>query len=137
MLLTAQNFGTYGRLLRLLIYSGQRLSQIQTLTAAHVDRGARTFTWNAEEVKGDEPHIIWYSDLTAALLEELPTEGWLLPAENPTKPFDILPTRTRHCSKRLAWRTSPVMIAEGILYLPRIPARPTYPAPRRRTHPRA
>jgi integrase len=72
---------TYTQLLRLLIYSGQRLAQIHTLTSAHIDRAARTFSWSAFEMKGDEPHLIPYHDLTEALLEELPASGWLFPGE--------------------------------------------------------
>jgi integrase len=89
---TAREIGnTYSRLLRLLIYSGQRLAQIQTLTDAHVDRNARTFSWSADEMKHADDHLIPYHNLTAALLEELPTEGWLFPGQDdPTKHFNNL-----------------------------------------------
>ena len=85
VLITAQEFGTYGKLVRLLIYSGQRLTQLQTLTDRHTDRVARTFTWSPEEMKSGEAHILPFHDLTAALLKELPTEGWLFPGEADSK----------------------------------------------------
>jgi integrase len=89
VLITAQaKDTTYTRLLRLLIYSGQRLSQIRKLTPAHVDRDARTFTWSAEEMKGDEPMVLPYHDLTAGLLDTLPATGWFFPGEeDSTKPY--------------------------------------------------
>jgi integrase len=92
VLITAQEIGTtYARLLRLLIYSGQRLAQVQTLTDRHVDRAARTFSWTAEEMKGDEPMVLPYHDLTAALLDELPTTGWLFPGQDdPAKHYNHL-----------------------------------------------
>jgi integrase len=89
VLITAMGMDTtYTRLLRLLIYSGQRLAQVQYLTGRHVDREARTFTWTAEEMKGDENQIIPFHDLTAALLGELPKDGWFFPGEeDPQKPY--------------------------------------------------
>jgi integrase len=91
VLVTSKDFGTYGRLLRLLIYSGQRLTQVQTLTHRHIDGETRTFTWSAEDMKSDEPHIIPYHDLTAELLEHSPASGWLFPGEeDPAKHFNNL-----------------------------------------------
>jgi integrase len=90
VLITARQMDTtYTRLLRLLIYSGQRLAQINYLTRAHIDSTARTYTWSAEEMKSDEPMVLPYHDLSAALLDELPTEGWLFPGENDhDKPYN-------------------------------------------------
>jgi integrase len=102
VLVTAQELNTtYARLLRLLIYTGQRLAQIQTLTDAHIDREAKTFTWSAEEMKGGEPHVIPYGQLGQDLLDECTqarsssTSGtrlnsmWLFPGEeDPGKPYN-------------------------------------------------
>ena len=90
VLITAQELDTtYARLVRLLVYSGQRVAQIQHLTQAHVDVTARTFTWSADEMKSDGSHVLPYHDLTAAFLETLPTTGWLFPGEHDSaKPYN-------------------------------------------------
>jgi integrase len=90
VLVTAQQVDTtYARLLRLLVYSGQRLAQIKLLTRGHIDSAARTFTWSADEMKSDEFHLLPYHDLTAALLQTLPASGWLFPGENDrAKPYN-------------------------------------------------
>ncbi|MBV8739607.1 MAG: integrase arm-type DNA-binding domain-containing protein [Alphaproteobacteria bacterium] len=81
VLAAARNFGVYGQLLRLLTYSGQRLSQVANLTDTQTSREAKTFTWSAEEMKCDEPHIVPYHEVTAELLKGLPTRGWLFRGE--------------------------------------------------------
>jgi integrase len=89
VLVAARDFGTYGRLLRLLLQSGQRLSQVTVLTDDHTDCDARTFTWSALEMKSDEPHVVPYHDLSAELIEELPARGWLFRGEaDPRKRYN-------------------------------------------------
>ena len=89
VLTAARDFGTYGRLLQLLIYGGQRLGQVATLSDAHASRDMKTFTWSAAEMKSDEPHVVPYSEVTAELLEELPSQGWLFRGEaDPRKRYN-------------------------------------------------
>jgi integrase len=71
VLLTAANFGTYGHLIRMLAYTGQRLGQILALTERHIDKESKTLSWSAFEMKGHQAHSVPYGPLTASLLEEM------------------------------------------------------------------
>jgi|GEM_PF-1650638 len=71
--------GKYGTLLRLLLLTGQRLSQIALLRPEYIDREAKTITWSGSVMKNSKPHTIPYGDVTAKLLDTLPSDGFLFP----------------------------------------------------------
>jgi integrase len=59
--------------------------QVAALRRSWIDTGARTISFPAEIMKGNKPHTIPYSDLTASILESVPDTGDLLfPARGST-----------------------------------------------------
>lgn len=67
----AGNLGGYGRLVRLLIATGQRVNQIATLRREWVDDDARQISFPPAAMKSNRPHLIPYGDLTAGLLRDI------------------------------------------------------------------
>jgi len=63
----------YGPLVRLLILTGQRKSQVAEMPRSEVDRRQRLWTIPAERMKSDAAHLVPVAPDAAALLESLPT----------------------------------------------------------------
>jgi integrase len=64
-------------IVKLLILTGQRKSQIAHLRGEWISRADKTITWPAEAMKGCRPHIIPYGKIAATILDPLPAEGLL------------------------------------------------------------
>jgi integrase len=78
----------FGKVVQLLITTGQRRNQICSLRWSWVDRKEQCFRFPAEVMKGGRDHWLPYSDLTAAILETIPMKGDLLfPARSGGKPM--------------------------------------------------
>jgi integrase len=60
--------GSYGRLVRLLFATGQRLGQIVNLSGSLIQRGDRLIVWPPALMKHKREHVLPYSDLTHSLL---------------------------------------------------------------------
>lgn len=76
------SLGPYGSLVRLLFVTGQRAGQIAGLHADLIDKKARTIRWPPALMKSNKEHAVPYGALTAELLEALPQEGMLFPANS-------------------------------------------------------
>jgi hypothetical protein len=85
----AADQGSFGKLVQLLILTGQRVNQMANLRADLIAREEKTISWPAALMKGNRPHTIPYGGMTAAILETLPKEGLLFPARGkPDKPVN-------------------------------------------------
>jgi integrase len=67
--------GTYGQIVTMLVYTGQRLGQISHLRREYIHDDL--ITWPAELMKGNKEHTIPIGPHTAQLLSTLPSEGYL------------------------------------------------------------
>ena len=63
----------YGPLVRLLILTGQRKSQVAEMPRSEVDQRKRLWTIPAERMKSDAAHLVPLAPDAASLLESLPT----------------------------------------------------------------
>ena len=79
---------TFGRIVEMLIRTGQRVKQISHLRVEWIDYQARTITWPREVMKGNREHTIPYSDAVATMLDSLPKHGFLFPARGRDTPFN-------------------------------------------------
>jgi integrase len=79
---------TYGRIVELLIRTGQRVKQITHLRGEWIDCDAQTITWPKEVMKSKREHTIPYPDAVAAIFDTLPKDGLLFPARGREKPFN-------------------------------------------------
>lgn len=64
----------------LCLLTGQRRGEIAQLRAVEIDYELRVITIPADRAKNHRPNTIPYGDLTASVLERLPTTGYLFPA---------------------------------------------------------
>ncbi len=71
---------TGGNIVRLLILTGQRRGEIGALRGEWIDRTSRTVTLPSEITKNGRAHTFPYGDMVAAIVENLPTGGFLFPA---------------------------------------------------------
>jgi integrase len=78
----------FGKIVQLLITSGQRVGQIAALRAQFIDTDARLIKWPPSLMKNNRPHQIPYADLTASIIGTLPIEGLLFPARGKDTPFN-------------------------------------------------
>jgi integrase len=62
----------YGAILELLLFTGQRRTQIAALSTRNVDRGAGVLQWRPEEMKGKKRHLIPLTDQVAEILDQFP-----------------------------------------------------------------
>jgi integrase len=69
-----------GKIVRLLILTGQRRGEISGLRGEWINRDTKTITLPSEITKNARIHTFPYGDLAAAIIEDLPTEGFLFPA---------------------------------------------------------
>jgi integrase len=65
----AEELGGYGRNVRLLITTGQRVNQIATLQPEWIEEDVRLISFPPAVMKSNRRHIVPYGDLTARLLE--------------------------------------------------------------------
>lgn len=79
---------SYGRIVELLIRTGQRVKQIAHLRAEWINTTDKTITWPRELMKSNREHTIPYTDIVAAIFTELPKEGLLFPARGRETPFN-------------------------------------------------
>ena len=59
----------FGKILQLLILTGQRRSEVGGITAQEVDLERRTWTLSGERTKNREPHVVPLSDQALAILQ--------------------------------------------------------------------
>ena len=78
---TTADQGAFGKLVQLLILTGQRVNQMATLRADFIDYDKKTISWPGTLMKGNKPHTIPYGKTAAAILKTLPKEGLLFPAK--------------------------------------------------------
>lgn len=83
----ARDGSTFGKIIQLLILTGQRKSQIANLRAEYIDADAKTIAWPPELMKGNRRHTVPYGDMAAAILETLPKEGYVVRARGKETPF--------------------------------------------------
>jgi integrase len=62
----------YGRIIKLLILTGQRREEIAALTWAEVDLDDAMITFRDDRTKNDEDHLVPLSDQALAILREIP-----------------------------------------------------------------
>ena len=79
---------SYGRIVELLIRTGQRVKQISNLRAEWIDYDRKTITWPRDAMKGKREHTIPFPDEVAAILNHLPKKGLLFPARGRDTPFN-------------------------------------------------
>src|SRR5580700_1868750 len=99
--------GYFGPLVRCLILTGQRKSQIARLRGEWIDPHARTITWPSEEMKGGKPHTIAYGEMLAAALKDLPKVGYLFPARGKAGPFNGFSKSKATLDKKLGENVRP------------------------------
>lgn len=104
----AADGSTFGNIVQLLILTGQRRNQIANLRAEYIDYAGKTITWPASEMKGNRRHTIPYGGITAAILETLPKEGYVLRArgkeESPFSGFSkAKPTFDKKLNEMGSW----------------------------------
>lgn len=85
--LAASDGSTFGKIVQLLILTGQRRNQIANLRADYIDYDAKTITWPPGEMKGNRRHAILYGDMAAAILGTLPKEGYVFRARGKETAF--------------------------------------------------
>jgi len=62
----------YGRIVRLLILTGQRRVEIGDLSRPEVDLGERLLKLPAERIKTNRSHIVWLADQALAIIKSIP-----------------------------------------------------------------
>jgi integrase len=93
----------FGSIVKLCILLGQRRSQTASIAQSWFDRNNRIISFPREAMKSSRPHMVPYADLTAAIIDEIPTTGALLfPARgHRDRPFNGWSVSTSHLYKRL------------------------------------
>jgi integrase len=76
----ADQAGNYGKLVRLLILTGQRIKQIAHLRGEYIDRKHQLIEWPPELMKSNRRHVIPYGDAAAKIIDTLPEIGFVFPA---------------------------------------------------------
>src|SRR5579862_156807 len=79
---------TFGRIVELLIRTGQRVKQISNLRAEWIDNDARIITWPKEVMKANREHTIPYPDHVAAIFENAPKHDYVFRARGLETPFN-------------------------------------------------
>lgn len=75
----AQRF-TGGKIVQLLILTGQRRGEIGALRGEWIDCNAKTITLPSEITKNHRTHTFPYGEMVAEVLKDLPKKGYLFPA---------------------------------------------------------
>jgi integrase len=78
----------FGRIVELLIRTGQRVKQIAHLQVEWIDYEQQTITWPKAVMKSGRDHTIPYGDEVAAILAMLPKKGLLFLARGRDTPFN-------------------------------------------------
>ena len=63
----------YGKIVRLLLLSGQRKQEIGGLRWSEIDLGERVIKLPSERVKNWRAHVVWLSDPALAIIKSIPT----------------------------------------------------------------
>ena len=69
-----------GKIVQLLILTGQRRGEIGALKSEWIDRKAKTITFPSEITKNGRTHILPYGEIVAGIVDGLPPQGFLFPA---------------------------------------------------------
>lgn len=69
----------YGKIVRLLILTGQRIKQMTHLRGEFIDRRKKLIEWPPELMKSNRRHVIPYGALAGKIIATLPTEGLCFP----------------------------------------------------------
>jgi integrase len=80
--------GTFGNIVRLLILTGQRRTEIGSLRAEYIDHNNRTIVLLASITKNKRTHTFPCGDMAASILAMLPKQGYLFPARGVDGPFN-------------------------------------------------
>jgi integrase len=91
----------FGAIIRLLILSGQRRSQIAALRGEYIDRDKRIITWPASAMKANQPHAIPITPMITGVLRDLPREGYVFPARGKETPFNGFSKSKQSFDKKL------------------------------------
>jgi integrase len=84
----ADDGSTFGKIVRLLILTGQRRSQIARLRPEFIDETNVLITWPAEEMKGHRRHSMPLAPMAADLLSARLETGYLFPARGKDTAFN-------------------------------------------------
>jgi integrase len=74
---TSSDLSAFARIVQLLIFTGQRRSQIARLRVDYIDAKARTISWPSETMKSGTPHIVPYGKMAARILADLSEDGFV------------------------------------------------------------
>jgi len=75
-------------IVKLLILTGQRKSQIAKLRGEWIDCDGKLITWPGEHMKGGRPHTLPVTTMAMVILAPLPKTGYLFRARGKTTPFN-------------------------------------------------
>jgi integrase len=78
----------FGRIVELLIRTGQRVKQIAHLRAEWINYEQQTITWPRDAMKSAREHTIPYGTEVAGIFATLPKKGILFPARGRDTPFN-------------------------------------------------
>lgn len=79
---------TFGRIVELLIRTGQRVKQISNLQAQWIDHKAQTITWPKDVMKANREHTIPYPNTVAEIFGNVPKHGYVFQARGRETPFN-------------------------------------------------
>jgi integrase len=88
ILAAARTLGSFGKIVQLLMLTGQRVNQIVSLRVDHIDQEAKTIRWSGDLMKGNRPHRIPLGEMAAVILGTLPKEGLVFSAKGKETPFN-------------------------------------------------
>jgi integrase len=93
----------FGSIVKLCILLGQRRSQTAAIAQSWIDRNKRIINFPREAMKSSRPHVVPYSDPTAAIIGEIrATDSLLFPARgHRDHPFNGWSVCTNHLYKRV------------------------------------
>lgn len=83
----AQQASTFGHIVQLLVFTGQRRSQIANLRREFIDEQDQLINWPGREMKTGRPHSLPMMPMVAQILSTLPSEGYLFLARGKDTPF--------------------------------------------------
>lgn len=97
----ADQLGTYGSIVKLLILTGQRLNEIASLRAEYVDVKKKVITLPAHLTKNGREHTFPYGPMVTRILSGLPKEGLLFPTQKDSKVFFNNWSASKHALDKL------------------------------------
>jgi integrase len=78
----------FGKIVQLLVLTGQRKGQFTYLRREYVDDRANLITWPTSVMKAKRAHSIPLTDATKAIIATLPKEGYLFRARGKDSPYN-------------------------------------------------